>query len=70
MKAIATPSTIRWTSGRTTSATPSECRRPSSKTPLASYLVWHKVDTLVVTGGSASGCVRATAAYHARPGQQ
>ena len=31
------------------------------ETPLASYLVWHKVDTVVVTGGSTSGCVRATA---------
>jgi maleamate amidohydrolase len=31
------------------------------QTPLASFLVWHKVDTVVVTGGSTSGCVRATA---------
>jgi nicotinamidase-related amidase len=31
------------------------------ETQLASYLVWHKVDTVVVTGGSTSGCVRATA---------
>jgi len=31
------------------------------ETPLASYLVFNKVDTLVVTGGSTSGCVRATA---------
>ena len=31
------------------------------ETPLASYLVWHKVDTVIVTGGSTSGCVRATA---------
>lgn len=31
------------------------------ETPLASYLVWHRVDTLVITGGSTSGCVRATA---------
>jgi nicotinamidase-related amidase len=31
------------------------------ETPLASYLVWHKVDTVVITGGSTSGCVRATA---------
>lgn len=40
------------------------CKRmPSAffETPLASYLVWHKVDTVVVTGGSTSGCVRATA---------
>lgn len=38
-------------------------RMPSAffETPLASYLVWHKVDTLLVTGGSTSGCVRATA---------
>lgn len=37
-------------------------RMPSAffETPLASYLVWHKVDTVVVTGGSTSGCVRAT----------
>jgi nicotinamidase-related amidase len=31
------------------------------ETQLASYLVWHRVDTLVITGGSTSGCVRATA---------
>ena len=31
------------------------------ETPLSSYLVWHRVDTLVITGGSTSGCVRATA---------
>jgi nicotinamidase-related amidase len=31
------------------------------ETPLASLLVWHGVDTVVVTGGSTSGCVRATA---------
>ena len=38
-------------------------RMPSAffESPLASYLVWHKVDTIVVTGGSTSGCVRATA---------
>jgi nicotinamidase-related amidase len=30
------------------------------ETPLASLLVWHKIDTLIVTGGSTSGCVRAT----------
>jgi len=29
-------------------------------THLAALLVWHKVDTLIVTGGSTSGCVRAT----------
>ena len=31
------------------------------ETQLASYLTFHKVDTVVVTGGSTSGCVRATA---------
>ena len=31
------------------------------ETPLSSYLVWHKVDPVIVTGGSTSGCVRATA---------
>nr|WP_206046254.1 isochorismatase family protein [Novosphingobium panipatense] len=31
------------------------------ETPLQSLLVWHKVDTVVITGGSTSGCVRATA---------
>lgn len=38
-------------------------RMPSAffETPLNSYLRWHKVDTVVVTGGSTSGCVRATA---------
>ncbi len=38
-------------------------RMPSAffETPLASLLVWHRVDTVVVTGGSTSGCVRATA---------
>lgn len=38
-------------------------RMPSAffETQLASFLVWHKVDTVVVTGGSTSGCVRATA---------
>jgi len=38
-------------------------RMPSSffETQLASYLTFHKVDTVVVTGGSTSGCVRATA---------
>jgi maleamate amidohydrolase len=38
-------------------------RMPSAffETPLASYLTFHKVDTVVVTGGSTSGCVRATA---------
>jgi nicotinamidase-related amidase len=38
-------------------------RMPSAffETPLKSYLVWHRIDTVVVTGGSTSGCVRATA---------
>jgi maleamate amidohydrolase len=38
-------------------------RMPSAffETPLASLLVWHRVDTVIVTGGSTSGCVRATA---------
>ena len=38
-------------------------RMPSAffETPLPSLLVWHKVDTVIVTGGSTSGCVRATA---------
>ena len=38
-------------------------RMPSAffESPLQSYLVWHQVDTLVITGGSTSGCIRATA---------
>ncbi|GAB5459886.1 MAG: isochorismatase family protein [Henriciella sp.] len=38
-------------------------RMPSAffETPLQSFLTWHKVDTVVVTGGSTSGCIRATA---------
>jgi maleamate amidohydrolase len=39
------------------------CKRmPSAffETPLQSLLVWHQVDTVIVTGGSTSGCVRAT----------
>ncbi|MEM7740564.1 MAG: isochorismatase family protein [Pseudomonadota bacterium] len=38
-------------------------RMPSAffETPLLSFLIWHKVDTVIVTGGSTSGCVRATA---------
>ncbi|HMQ07541.1 MAG TPA: isochorismatase family protein [Saprospiraceae bacterium] len=31
------------------------------ETPLQSLLVWHKVDTVIITGGSTSGCIRATA---------
>ncbi len=30
------------------------------ETPLQSLLVWHRVDTLILTGGSTSGCIRAT----------
>ena len=30
------------------------------ETSLQSLLVWHQVDTVIVTGGSTSGCVRAT----------
>jgi nicotinamidase-related amidase len=30
------------------------------ETPLQSLLVWHQVDTLILTGGSTSGCIRAT----------
>ena len=38
-------------------------RMPSAffETPLQSFLVWHKIDTVVITGGSTSGCIRATA---------
>ena len=38
-------------------------RMPSAfhETALQSFLVWHGIDTVVVTGGSTSGCVRATA---------
>ena len=37
-------------------------RMPSSfhETNLRSLLVWHNCDTIVVTGGSTSGCIRAT----------
>ena len=31
------------------------------ETPLQSLCVWHRVDTVVLTGGSTSGCIRATA---------
>lgn len=31
------------------------------ETQLQSLLVWHKVDTIILTGGSTSGCIRATA---------
>ena len=38
-------------------------RMPSAffETPLNSFLNWHKIDTVVITGGSTSGCIRATA---------
>lgn len=38
-------------------------RMPSAffETPLKSLLTWHKIDTVVITGGSTSGCIRATA---------
>lgn len=38
-------------------------RMPSAffETPLRSYLTFHQIDTVIVTGGSTSGCVRATA---------
>ena len=32
---------------------------PFFETPLQSLLVWHQVDTVIITGGSTSGCVRA-----------
>jgi maleamate amidohydrolase len=31
------------------------------ETPVPSLLVWHQVDTVILTGGSTSGCVRASA---------
>jgi nicotinamidase-related amidase len=31
------------------------------ETPLWSLCVWHRVDTVIITGGSTSGCIRATA---------
>jgi maleamate amidohydrolase len=34
---------------------------PFFETPLQSLLVWHRVDTLILTGGSTSGCIRAAA---------
>ena len=34
---------------------------PFFETPLQSLLVWHKIDTIIITGGSTSGCVRAAA---------
>jgi len=32
---------------------------PFFETPLQSLLVWHQIDTVILTGGSTSGCVRA-----------
>jgi maleamate amidohydrolase len=32
---------------------------PFFETPLQSLLVWHQVDTVIFTGGSTSGCIRA-----------
>ena len=32
---------------------------PFHETPLQSLLVWHRCDTVVLTGGSTSGCIRA-----------
>ncbi len=40
------------------------CKRmpsPFFETPLQSLLTWHQVDTVIITGGSTSGCVRAGA---------
>jgi maleamate amidohydrolase len=34
---------------------------PFFETPLQSLLVWHQVDTVILTGGSTSGCIRAAA---------
>lgn len=31
------------------------------ETHLQSLCVWHQVDTVIMTGGSTSGCIRATA---------
>ena len=37
-------------------------RMPSAffETPLQSLCIWHKIDTVIITGGSTSGCIRAT----------
>ena len=43
-----------------TSSSTSAWRRRSSRPILASLFTFHGVDTVVVTGGSTSGCVRAT----------
>jgi len=31
------------------------------ETPLQSYLIWHQIDTVILTGGSTSGCIRTSA---------
>jgi nicotinamidase-related amidase len=31
------------------------------ETPISSLLTWYKVDTVILTGGSTSGCVRSSA---------
>lgn len=31
------------------------------ETPIGSLLTWHRVDTVILTGGSTSGCIRASA---------
>jgi nicotinamidase-related amidase len=38
-----------------------KCLRLFFETQLQSLCVWHKIDTVVITGGSTSGCIRATA---------
>ena len=34
---------------------------PFFETPLQSLLIWHQIDTVILTGGSTSGCIRAAA---------
>jgi maleamate amidohydrolase len=34
---------------------------PFFETPLQSLLVWHRADTVILTGGSTSGCIRSAA---------
>ena len=34
---------------------------PFFETPLQSLLVWHQIDTVILTGGSTSGCIRSAA---------
>jgi nicotinamidase-related amidase len=40
------------------------------ETALQSLCVWHQVDTLIITGGSTSGCIRATAVDSCRGGTE